>query len=242
MTFHRRALKFLRILANPLWRRALRYRVAATAEHGSALSHLNVSFVVDIGANKGQFTLFCRSAFPSAPVIAFEPLDEPARRFTKLFGEDRMVTLHKVALGPETGQTDIFVSEREDSSSLLPIGDQQVAHFPGTGLKEVRKIAVGPLRNYLSQDQIMAPALMKLDVQGYELTVLESCQDLLEDFEHVYVECSYIELYDGQATANEVKNYLQGQGYELSGVFNQSFDRGRQPIQADFLFRRRTAG
>ena len=238
MNFLRRILKLSRILANPLWRQALKQRVAATTEHAAALRNLKIRFVVDVGANKGQFTLFCRSTFPDAQVVAFEPLEEAARRFERLFDEDPNVALHRTAIGPGEGQADIFVSQRADSSSLLPIGDQQVAHFPGTGLKEVRQIAVGPLRDYLSNEEILAPALLKLDVQGYELQVLESCEDRLAAFAYVYVECSYVELYSGQATANQVKAYLQDQGFELSGVFNQTFDRGRRPIQADFLYRR----
>ncbi|MGH9448085.1 MAG: FkbM family methyltransferase [Terriglobia bacterium] len=46
--------------------------------------------------------------------------------------------------------------------------------------------------------------LFKLNVQGHELEALKACEDLLDRFAYVYVECSFMELYKGQALADEV--------------------------------------
>ncbi len=49
---------------------------------------------------------------------------------------------------------------------------------------------------------LAAPALLKLDVQGFELQALSGCEDLLERFARVTVECSFVALYAGQAFAD----------------------------------------
>ena len=53
------------------------------------------------------------------------------------------------------------------------------------------------------------------------------------------MECSFVELYSGQALADEVVAWLQGREWALSGVYNMSFDRAGKAIQADFLFSKR---
>ena len=55
-------------------------------------------------------------------------------------------------------------------------------------------------------------------------------------FEFVYVECSFVELYEGQALVGEVILYLVHRNFQLSGVYNQVEDSEGRPVQADFLF------
>ena len=72
-----RARKLLRLLADRRFRAGLRYGVGATIEHAGALAGRDFASVVDIGANRGQFTLFAAGLFPQARIFAFEPLPGP---------------------------------------------------------------------------------------------------------------------------------------------------------------------
>jgi len=191
---------------------------------------------VDIGANCGQFALISRKCFPSARIDSFEPLSEPADRFEKVFAGDVDTNLHRCAVGATEGETTIHVSRKDDSSSLLPIGKGQNALFPGTGERETRTIRVAPLDAVLTKQDIQSPALLKLDVQGYELQTLRGCESLLDRFRYVYCECSFVELYEGQALAHEVIDYLHQRGFNLSGAYNMSYDKKGIAVQADFLF------
>jgi len=128
--------------------------------------------VIDLGANRGQFSLVAGKIFPTAFINAFEALPEPAEAFRNLFARDNRVTLHPYAIGRERGKEIIHVSFDDDSSSLLPIGKSQVKLFPRTGEKDVRKVSVLPLTDALDSEDITPPALLKIDAQGYELEVL----------------------------------------------------------------------
>ena len=77
---------------------------------------------------------------------------------------------------------------------------------------------------------------MKIDVQGYELEVLKGSSDLLQSIFYVYVECSFIELYDEQPLANDVINFLEKFSFILKGVYNPHFNKNGIVVQADFLF------
>jgi len=195
-------LKLFNILRVPLLIRALVKGTAAGTEYSRLLRKLNCKHVVDIGANGGQFVLIARKCFPDVGIDSFEPLAEPADRLEKVFANDVNTHLHRCAIGAEKTTMTIHVSERDDSSSLLPIGPNQSELFPHTGERELRETQVLPLHEAMDTEEISSPALLKIDVQGFELEVLKG-RSMLDRFSCIYVECSFMELYKGQALAYE---------------------------------------
>ena len=234
----RRLVKLLRLLASPMFRRGLRFGVGAAIEHRGAIGPMALETVVDVGAHTGQFSLLVRALHPSVRIVAFEPQAGAAARYRRVFAQDSRTTLHQAAIAPQRGPAAMHVSASSDSSSLLPITRRQAELFPGTG--EVGTIAVdaGPLDAFIAPEDLAAPALLKIDVQGFEMEVLRGSRPLLGFFEHVYVEASFEELYEGQALAGEVAAFLEERGFAEAGRFNVSADRAGAPIQADFLFHR----
>ena len=234
-----KCIKIASILKSPYYqKRLLRHGVAAGVEHAQVLSGLDCRTIIDIGANRGQFALVARRCFPQARIISFEPLPPAAAKFRAVFADDDRVTLHEVAIGPVPRDATIHISQRDDSSSLLPITATQVALFPGTEETSTATVRVAPLREFIPAADVRPPALLKLDVQGYELEALRGCEDMLGQFAYVYVECSFVELYGGQALGDEVIAWLRERGFRLRGVHNMDYDRGGRAIQADFLFAR----
>ena len=104
--------------------------VAAAVEHERVLNKLSCSTVVDIGANRGQFALVCRRCFPASKIYSFEPLAAASKYFKNIFDDDEHTVIYECAIGDEEGDFPIHVSNREDSSSLLPIGAEQSRIFP----------------------------------------------------------------------------------------------------------------
>ena len=100
----------------------------------------------------------------------------------------------------------------------------------------VTAVAVRRLDAVLASIQLNRPVLMKVDVQGAELSVIEGCADL-SSIDFVYVELSFVELYDRQPLFHDVAARLFERGFELAGVFNQVSTKTFGPTQADFLFR-----
>jgi len=233
----RRFRKLVSVLAQDDYRRAFRRgRVAAAVEHERLLKTFDFRTVVDIGANRGQFALVARHCFPAARIISFEPLAGPASQFRTVLDDDPHVTLHPIAIGPTAGAASMHVAAEDDSSSLLPITALQQSLFTGTNEVGRETIHVEPLSGRVSAEDLTPPALLKIDVQGYELSALKGCEALLGGFAQVYVECSFVELYEGQALAAEVVAYLREKDFGLRGVYNTYYDAGGRAIQADMLF------
>ncbi|MGB5146631.1 MAG: FkbM family methyltransferase [Porticoccaceae bacterium] len=235
-----KARKLAAILRVPAWRDVLRrHHVAAGVEHARVLRQFDgCQTVVDVGANLGQFALAARHVFPQARIVSFEPLAGPAALYRAVFAGDDRARLVEAAVGPQAGEAQIHVSARDDSSSLLPTTARQNTLFPGTAEAGTATIRVARLADEVPAADLAAPALLKLDVQGFELQALAGCEDVLERFAWVYVECSFMELYAGQSFADEVIARLRERGLRLVGVYHMAYDGEGRAVQADFLFGR----
>ena len=229
--------KIIRTLWIREYRAALvRTRVFGSTEHDNVIDELDLGTVVDIGANRGQFALCVRRLYPSAKIFSFEPLLKPSETYRRVFAKDSQVRLFNKAIAPHTGSAAMHVSRWDVSSSLLPFAQAQHDNFPFTEESRQETVSIATLSDCIDGNLIEGTALLKLDVQGYELAALHGCEDLLARFKYVYVEASFIELYVGQALATEVIAYLFSKGFKLICVANLSRGHARRPVQGDFLF------
>jgi len=219
------------------WYRALlKYRVAPAVEHEHVLASLNPDLVIDIGANRGQFALAALKVLPNANVTCFEPLNSAFAVLSSLFRWNDRVLIHKTAIGDLDSEIAINISNREDSSSLLSIGNLQTETFPGTHSLGTEVVSVSRLSNFVSQEVLAKTTLLKIDVQGFELQVLQGAAELLDKIEFIYVECSFMELYRDQFLASDIISFLFARGFRLNGVHNTSVNKRGIAVQADFLF------
>jgi len=228
--------KALVLARHPVWRRGLPLGIGATIEHRDLMTTISPRTVVDIGANVGQFSLLSRGLFPQARIFAFEPLARPAAKYRRLFDGDSQVRLFQAAIAPGVGRRQMHVSAHDDSSSLLPISQNQVEFAPGTQEVGSEDVVLAPLEQFVKADDIAQPALLKLDVQGFELEALKGCEALLTRFGHVYVEVSFFPLYEGQVLAAELIEWLAARGFHVCGAGNPSYGKDQRIVQMDMLF------
>ena len=175
---------------------------------------------------------------PGARVVAFEPLGREADIYASIFANTATHSLHRVALGAVGGSASLHVSAARDSSSLLPIGNRQSEIFPGTEEVSIEVVDVRTLDGFIDELQSGGPALLKMDVQGAELDVLHGATESLGLFRWIYLEMSFVGLYDGQPLADVLVRELWDQGFGFSGVGSPSISGGL-PVQVDALFERR---
>jgi len=209
--------------------------VAASVEHSRIPLRRDFRTVLDVGASRGQFALFAANRFPGAHIVCFEPLPGPAADLRRVMGD--RVEVHETAVGAAAGTAVINVSARDDSSSLLPIGARQRREFPGTETESQIEVPVTTLDQAIGEAPDR-PCLLKIDVQGLELEVLKGAGSTLEQVDEALIECSFVELYEGQAMADEVVVFLFEAGFRLAGVHEVTHSSDGTAIQADFLFRR----
>ena len=230
--------KGLRTLAHPLFLAVLlRHRVVAASEHLVAIRQCAANTLIDVGANKGQFSVAFRRLRPHARIIAFEPLPEAADTFARVFEADDLTELLPYALAGFDGSSQFHVADRPDSSSLLKPGERQAMAF-GVHQASIIDVPLKRLDHCLDLNSLERPIFLKVDVQGSELGVFEGCLPL-GDVDFIYVELSFVELYEGQPLFDEVHDYLVGRGFRMAGVYNQVSTPEFGPTQVDVLFESR---
>lgn len=239
MTFFSKVTKLATLMRDSRFRSALiGHKVAAATEHLDIIGFCAPATLIDVGANKGQFSVAVRALFPHATIHAFEPLPAAADRYEAVFAQDSRAHLHRVAIGATAMTTRFYVTDREDSSSLLKPGAGQKAAFGVCTAREI-EVEVKPLESVIDTVGLTAPVMMKIDVQGAELDVLKGIASL-DRYDFIYVELSFVELYEGQPLLDDVEHYLKSVGFTLRGVSNQAFTEQFGPTQADCLFVRTT--
>ena len=219
----------------PAYWRAMAHGIVPTIEHAPAFIGVEPLTVVDVGANKGQFSSFAHARWPNAALFAFEPMPTAAQRYRSILGERSR--LFDCALGEHDGQLQLHLASRADSSSLLALGHEQktIFHMDEIGTMQV---PVRRLEDVLV-GLVTAPALLKIDVQGYEYEVLRGLGALAKRVNWIYVETSFVELYKGQRLHEEVSALLVDLGYEQILEHNLVMD-GKRRVQADILFQKRS--
>jgi FkbM family methyltransferase len=213
------------------------YRVMAAVEHFPILKKENFKTIVDAGANRGQFSLAASSLYNDAIIHAFEPLPRPAKIFNEIFYNYDNIFLYETAIGNSNKELKMHISNKDDSSSLLEISDVQLQYYPDTNEVDTQHVNVSKLENYLKASDISSPSLLKIDVQGFELEVLKGAENLLDNFNYIYCECSYLSLYNNQPLANDIIIFLSRYNFVLIGTYNNNIVNG-ECIQSDFLFKR----
>ena len=133
----KKIVKACKILRRAEYYKAFFSGVAAAVEHEVLLKNIFCKTIIDIGANRGQFSLVARHCFKDAQIFAFEPLPQPFKVLRNIFVHDRMVTLYQMAIGSASISQQMHISQRDDSSSLLPITELQNKVFPGTKEKAI---------------------------------------------------------------------------------------------------------
>lgn len=235
--FARKLAKAALLVRTPRFRRGLLAGAAAGIEHEELLRGLGtVRTVVDVGANKGQFALLALELFPDATVHAFEPLAAAFARLGAWSRHEHRLTRHCLALATAAGTQAMHVSARMDSSSLRPITHRQTVQFPHTHEVGQEWVRVARLDETLTPRDLPAPALLKIDVQGGELEVLRGAAGVLPCFDWVYVECSFVEFYQGQGLVADVAELLDAAGFEAAVFWRPCRDAAGRPVQADVLF------
>lgn len=217
------------------WGPLFRTRTAAGVEHLQMLREVRPDTLLDVGANKGQFSLAARSAVSALRIIAFEPLSSEAAIFRRNLEGARDVQLKPFALAAERGLTRFHVADRTDSSSLLRLGSKATDAY---GIKEAKTIEIEQHRldEVVTLKDLVGTTLLKLDVQGAEALVLAGASALLGRIDFIYAELSFVPLYEGQALAGDVVALLAQHGFALRGVYNNSYTAAFGATQADFLF------
>jgi len=198
--------------------------------------------VLDVGANTGQFSRWCARCFPEAAIHAFEPLPACQEELKKTAAKFPKIKLQPCALGPQSGQVEMFENDYKPSSSLLPMKDRHRELWPKTANAKKVSVRVEKLDDIAKRESFAKDTFLKLDVQGYELHVLAGAQEVLKQTAVVMTEVLFEPLYEGQAEFRSLLNYFAERGFRFTEfVEERRLSPHGKLIYADAAFVRETS-
>lgn len=179
--------------------------------------------VYDVGANIGFFTmLLSRLVGPQGRVYAFEPIPEnlATLRHNVVLNGLSNVTIVEQALSSSTGTAEMFVSPWSAFHSLNVEGaSKQSNHGPEAGQIVVQTVT---LDEFVKGEGVRAPDLLKVDVEGAELIVLEGARETLRARRPLLL----CELHDTHAPYGEL---IESIGYDLRVIDAESSELAQAP-------------
>jgi FkbM family methyltransferase len=175
--------------------------------------------VLDIGAGKGYWSILAGGYFKDAKFYLLEPLTENERDLRSLCDRDPRQHYIRTAVGQEPGERQIHVASDPDSSTMLL--------FPGDDAGRLRPLSVTTVDRLLEEGRIEAPDLVKIDVQGMELQVLQGCTRLFDHTEVFVIEVNLFAFMPGCPRVHEIVQFMADHGYslfDLAGSLRRPFE------------------
>lgn len=163
--------------------------------------------VYDVGANVGIYSLLASlRAGPSGRVYAFEPLESNLRHLR------RHITLNKLRNCTVLEQA---VCNEEGTRSFSAAGfDSSMAHLAPDG--ELRVSSTTLDNCVYGVKRLRPPDIIKIDVEGAELEVLEGCDRIVSEF-HPTI---FLEIHGTQLHA-DCRAFLSKKGYRIDEGYAQ---------------------
>ena len=132
----------------------------------------------DVGANVGEFTLEILEAFRNSKfqLYAFEPSGRAFGQMKSRVPDRPGLHLVNKGLSKQEGTVELFFPE--EGSALASLYQRDLGHTKVTfGKKEL--VNVTTVDRFCRENKIERIDLLKLDVEGHELSVLQGARDML---------------------------------------------------------------
>jgi FkbM family methyltransferase len=201
------------------------------------IKNQNINTVIDIGAHKGEFASAISVILPSAHLYCFEPLLDCYQVLCNQFANHKHFKAFSIALSSKEGPVTFWRSRFSKSSSLLSMDEFHKENYPWSADVTPIEVEMDRLDNFIVAVDLQPKALMKIDVQGAELHVLQGGQNFLKMVDFILVETSFTSLYKEQSFFTDIYSFLIDRGYEFRGNIGQQISSIDGAIlQVDALF------
>lgn len=182
---------------------------------------LQAKVVFDVGANVGQTVDFYRSVYPEAKIYSFEPIPITFATLQEHCRSMNGVNCFNIAFG-ERKET-MAIRVLDDATSVmnsLSNEFQDNLKKESSNFKEV-SIEVETLDDFVSQHQIERIDLLKIDTEGFEVSVLNGAEKLLSSgkVSAIICEAGFMRSNTRNTYFGHINDILEKHGYALFGIY-----------------------
>ncbi len=175
----------------------------------ASLGSLKIKKILDLGANVGLFSLYFAEMCPDAEIHSFEPVKSTFNIFKQNVKLNKFKNIHinNLGISSKNEQLELGIPHNRDEEN---IGLYSVLETRSNHAKAIQIGNFIKLKDYLVKNNIIGFDIIKMDIEGYELIVLEDNLDLFKHSRTVYLECVEKYYFD----VIKIKKILKGMGYK----------------------------
>ena len=162
--------------------------------------------IIDVGAFEGDWARSCLGVFPQAFITCIEPQDSKQARLRALGSQVPNIQVIQTLLG-DTSLPDVPFVEMGSGSSVFESAGKAISTKPMTTIDAL-----------IESGRCKPPDFIKLDVQGYEIHVLEGFSIGFDRCEVIQCEASLLPLIPGGPLISELVSYLEKRGFVMFDV------------------------
>ncbi|MEA5474681.1 FkbM family methyltransferase [Synechococcus sp. CCY9201] len=128
------------------------------------------ALILDVGANRGEYSRLALDICPQARVIAFEPIPSVFAQLEAALGQEPRAELHNAALADSNGEIRFLFDPARTGNTSAVVGVQTAIH----GLTAPEQITASALRldHFCDSNGVNHIDLLKIDVEGFESQVM----------------------------------------------------------------------
>jgi len=184
-----------------------------------AIKNIKSPVFYDIGANIGYYSI--RFAKISQEIHSFEPVKKTFEILTKNKSVNNIenLYLHKYGVSNQNKSLNINLYSSSGNNSIIKrnIPENHPCKFIG-----VEEITTVTLDSYIKDNRIPLPDLIKIDVEGAELYVLEGAKDVISSKKPIIIfEYSETTFNDANYKFENIIQYFNGMDYLFFGISNE---------------------
>jgi len=199
--------------------------------------HLGIRYVLDVGANAGQYKDFLRNRVMfKGEIHSFEPLSSLVKVLKEKVTGDPAWHIHAHAVGSENTSLEINVMSRDTFSSFLQPNNAESADFAESNTVNSKELVSvkrldDVIRDWKPAD--LQATYLKVDTQGFDIEVLRGAPNLLRSIRGLQIELSILPIYQGTPKYLDMLRQLNDWGFHISGLFPISHDSHLRAVEFD---------
>lgn len=174
--------------------------------------------IIEAGAFDGTDSIKLIKQWPQATIHAFEPVPQLFERLVQKTAKHPQIHPHQLALDAHDGSALFYISEKRERPGMPSQANslrqpfKRLAHSP-IHFPHAITVTTISLATFMQQQHIERIDMLWLDAQGHEMTIMQSLGPALAKVGVIVAEVSFIEAYRDQPLYDEIKQWLDQQGF-----------------------------
>ncbi len=192
------------------------------------MNHMGIKYVIDIGANTGQFAESLYDFGYKGKVISFEPGDVAYQELLERSEKyPNWTVAEKCAIGAADGEIEINITDDSVFSSVLEIKDNFASDLPKAKIVRTEKVPIYAIDSII--DKYIDPSerniVLKIDTQGYEKEVITGAAKTIKRVKGVDIEIPFYAIYENtKFTFYDIIDLMKKEGFQPYSINTEGVD------------------